>query len=59
MFPRVYQTLTANATVVAMVGDRIGRHGVIQQSICTVVKSPHGVLLRLSYGWPSTIWHVM
>ncbi len=32
MFPRVYQTLTANATVVAMVGDRIGRHGVIQQT---------------------------
>ena len=32
MFPRVYQTLTANATVVAMVGNRIGRHGVIQQT---------------------------
>ena len=32
MFPRVYQTLTANATVVAMVADRIGRHGVIQQT---------------------------
>lgn len=32
MFPRVYQTLTANPTVVAMVANRIGRHGVIQQT---------------------------
>lgn len=31
MFPPVYLTLTANSTVVAMVEDRIGRHGVIQQ----------------------------
>ena len=32
MFPPVFQVLRANATVVAMVGDRIGRHGVIQQT---------------------------
>jgi len=32
MFPQVFQTLTANATVVAMVANRIGRHGVVQQT---------------------------
>lgn len=31
MFPPVFRTLTANSTVVAVVADRIGRHGVIQQ----------------------------
>lgn len=32
MFPPVYRTLTANLQLVAMVGNRIGRHGVIQQT---------------------------
>lgn len=31
MFPPVYTTLRANATVLATVGDRIGRHGEIEQ----------------------------
>ena len=31
MFPPVYRTLRANAAVVAIVGDRIGRHGEIAQ----------------------------
>lgn len=31
MFPPVYQTLRANAAVLAAVGDRIGRHGEIEQ----------------------------
>lgn len=31
MFPPVYQTLRANATVLATVADRIGRHGEIEQ----------------------------
>jgi hypothetical protein len=31
MFPAVYQTLRANATVVSLVGTRIGRHGEVPQ----------------------------
>ena len=32
MFPKVYQTLQANPAVVAIVGDRIGRHGEVAQT---------------------------
>lgn len=31
MFPPVYQTLRANATVLSTVGDRIGRHSEVPQ----------------------------
>lgn len=31
MFPKVYQTLRANPAVIAIVGDRIGRHGEVAQ----------------------------
>jgi hypothetical protein len=31
MFPNVYETLRANATVKAKVGENIGRHGSLQQ----------------------------
>ena len=57
MFPRVYQTLTANATVVAMVGNRIGRHGVIQQTETRpyitwqiVLGQPYDTLHRITVG---------
>ncbi len=32
MFPPVYKTLRSNATVVSLVGDRIGRHGEVAQT---------------------------
>lgn len=32
MFPPVYQTLRANSAVIAIVGDRIGRHGEVAQT---------------------------
>lgn len=33
MFPNVYETLRANATVLSLVGENIGRHGSLQQSV--------------------------
>lgn len=51
MFPNVYALLRADATVLAMVGDRIGRHGSVPQDTATpyitwfvVADAPHNTL---------------
>lgn len=51
MLPPVYQTLRASAAVLAIVGDRIGRHGSLPQNTVTpyitwftVVGQPHDQL---------------
>jgi hypothetical protein len=54
MFPPVYQTLRANATVLAMVGDRIGAQGWVPQDTTRpyitwfiVIGQPHDTLSEI------------
>ncbi len=51
MFPNVYATLRANATVASIVGENIGRHGSMPQATAapyitwfTVADAPHDTL---------------
>lgn len=51
MFPRIYDLLRSNATILSMVGTKIGRHGSIPQGTAApyitwfvVVDDPHNTL---------------
>lgn len=51
MFPNVYALLRGNATVLSMVGDKLGRHGSVPQGTAppyitwfVVVDDPHNTL---------------